>query len=275
MMKTFKNISIILFLCIFLLGINGWAQIKPNNEWVKNPATNLFSLEQDKTLEKDLIKAKQNKLIGRIDLQKTTKDLFSADEQTRLNAVDIYSYIPDNSNIIKLENMLINDPSAEVRNQCAKSLVMLDSKSSIPVLILALNDENRDVKIQATLALAALGEKEKCSIVIDSLWNNGSADAPLYSCHLAFLDLATPDAISKLKYDANSVDKYIAIDASIILAQLGLYEEEFPLLKSKLTDDDKYIRMAALRGLAYIGTDNAIELIKSKLDDRKRAESIE
>ncbi|MDP3149058.1 MAG: FISUMP domain-containing protein [Ignavibacteria bacterium] len=273
-----KNLVIIL-LTILSFMANVYAQIRTDEEWVKNPATNIYSLEQDKKFEKSLLKEKQNKLIGKINLETIAQGLYSADELTKLNAADILSYVPGNAYILKLEDLLLNDPSAEVRYQCAKSLLILDSKSSIHVLILALNDINRNVKIQVALALAALGEKEKCAAVIDLLWNNGDADAPLYSCHLAFLDLATPDAFNKLIYDLNNTDKYIAIDAAIILAQLGYYKEAFPFLKSRLNDNDKYIRMAALRGLAYIGTNNAIELIKSKLNDdenmvRERASSI-
>jgi|GEM_PF-4891246 len=274
-----KKYVFLILLTILTFGGNGWAQIRTEEEWVKNPETNIYSFEQDQKYEKILLKEKQKKIIGKLDLETIAKGLYSEDKLTKINTADILSYIPENTYILKMEDMLLNDPSDEVRYQCANSLLILDSKSSIPVLILALNDINRNVKLQVALALAVLGEKEKCASVIDLLWNNGNADAPLYTCHLVFLYLATPDAINKLTYDLNSIDKYIAIDAAIILAQLGYYKEAFPFLKSRLNDNDKYLRMAALRGLAYIGTNNAIELIKSKLNDnenmvRERASSI-
>lgn len=227
----------------------------------------IYSLVQDKKYEKELIKEQHDKLVDKINLDNVARSLKSNEEQERLNAIKTLSYFPENIFIPLIEKLLLNDQSSEVRGQCAVTLQLLDSKSSIPSLILSLNDQDRNVKIFATLALAALGEKEKCSVSVNSLWNSGSPDAPFYSCHMAFRDLATPDAINKLIYDLNNTDKFIAIDAAIILAQLGHSNEAFPFLEQSLNHVDEYIRMAAIRGLAYIGDQNSLKLIKSKIDD--------
>ena len=239
----------------------------------------MYSLEQDKKYEKELLKEQHDKLVDKINLDSVSLKLSSNIEQERINAVKILSYFPDNSYILIIEKLLLNDPSPEVRGQCAVALQLLESKSSISALIKALNDQDRNVKIFSTLALAALGEKEKSFTIADSLWNNGKSDAPFYSCHMAFRDIDTSEAADRLIYDLNNNDKFVAIDAAIILAQLEHSEEAFPFLDQSLSHDDKYIRMAALRGLAYIGDQKSLELIKSRINDpnnlvRERVNSI-
>jgi HEAT repeat protein len=245
----------------------------------KNPARNIYSLDHDRRINKELIENQRNKLLDKVDFQKVSINLHSNDEQERLNAVKTLSYLPGNRFIPLIETLLLNDLSAEVRGKCAIALQILDSKSSISSLILALNDQDRNVRIYSILALAALGEKEKCSAALDLLWNNGISEAPFYSCHIAFRDLDTPDAINNLIFDLDNKDKYIAIDAAIILAQLGHSKEAFPFLEQSLYHDDKYIRMAALSGLAYIGDQKSLELIHLRINDpdnlvKERANSI-
>lgn len=258
MMKT----AIVIILSVALTNLYSVGQNS-----VKISSANMYSLEQDRKFEKDLIKERKNKLVGKVDIEKQALNLHSNVEQERIQAIELLGYFPYNEYITSIEKLLLNDQSAEVRVQCAKSLRILDSKGSIPSLIVALNDQDRNVRIFSLLTLAALGEKEKSSVAVTSLWNKGDPSAPLYSCHLVFRDLATSDAIQKLIYDLKNTDKFIAIDAAIILAQLGCSKEAYPFLKKSLIDDDKYIRMAALLGLGYIGDRNSLLLIKSKIND--------
>ncbi len=237
-----------------------------NTGSVANRIGKKYSLWQDKKFEKELLIEQHDKLIDKVNLKDVLQDLKSEKEQVRLNAVKTLKYFPEINSIPLIQKLLLNDNSAEVRGQCAVTLQLLNSKGSIPSLILALNDHDRNVKI-FVLALAALDEKEKCFAIVDSLWDSGKPDAPYYSCHIAFRDLATPSAISKLVYDLDNTDKFVAIDAAIILAQLNHSKEAFPLLEQSLSNNDKYIRIAALRGLAYIGDQSSIKLIKSKIDD--------
>ena len=261
-MKT----KITLILILALMSLYGVGQVIIDKECVKDTATNIYSLEQDKKVENNLITAKQIKLNGKVDITKIGKNLYSTDEQTRLNAVDILRYFPTNPYIQKLEEMLLNDISNEVKYHCAKALHCLNSTNSISVLINALKTDDDQLKMEIALALAALGEKTECFKTLEYLGKSGERNIIL-NTHLGYLDLGTNEAIEKLKSDLSDSNSYISVDAAIILAELGYFKEAYSVLKSKLTDEDKYIRMAALRGLAYIGTDNAIELIKEKLDD--------
>ena len=89
----------------------------------------------------------------------------------------------------------------------------------------------------------------------------------MLDAHLGYLELANDDAETALKSDLLNQNPYVSVDAAIMLAELRFYKEAFPTLKSKLFDQDKYIRICALRGLAYVGNDESISLIKSMLQD--------
>jgi HEAT repeat protein len=245
----------------------------------EDKAAKVYSLENDLKYEKSLLSRQQEKLTGKVDLRETGRNLNSNYYRIRVQAIEILGYFPGNEFIPVIENLLLNDSSAEARCQSAKSLRMLESKASVPQLIQALNDRDTNVKIFSALGLACLGEKEKCSEAVNKLWNNGNKNAPLYSCHQIFLYLNTPDAVDKLKFDLKNSDGYIAIDAAIILAQLGHSTEPFPFLENSLKDKNASIRRAAMRGLAYLGDQRSLNLIKSMKNDednlvRERATSI-
>jgi len=263
--KIMKTTFIILFLCFLNFNNIGFAQ-KIKSEWVKNPSTNFYSLQHDQEIEKDLIKEKQRKLYKINELMKIANDLKSEDEGLRINAVDLLSYTADIMYLSKIEEMLQNDSSAEVKYQCARSIHRFNSKSSIPFLIMALQINDNQLKMEIALALAALGEKTECLKIFEELTKIGERNFIL-DAHLGYLDLATVDAVDNLKNDLPDNDPYISVDAAIILAQLGYFKESYPTLKSKLLHQDKYVRMASLRGLAYSGTNNAIKLIKGEISD--------
>jgi len=261
-MKT-KIIFFTILICF--LGIYNIC-LAQKNEWIKNPATNLYSLEQDKKVGEALKKEQQAKYQGGTDIALIAMELLSPDESKRINAVDYLTYLIDNPYIKTIEEMLLNDPSDGVKQQCAKSLHCMNSNNSIPVLVMALRTGNTQLKMEIALALAALGEKTESIKILEELGKSDDRNISMKT-HLGYLDLATNEAVKLLKAGLINQDSYISVDAAIMLTQLGYFEESFPILKSKLQDQDGTIRMAALRGLAYCGTDSAIQLIKEASDD--------
>ncbi|GHT33700.1 hypothetical protein FACS189434_08490 [Bacteroidia bacterium] len=232
--------------------------VKPNK---------IYSLENDKRHEKELMQQERLRFAPKFNAEQVRKNLKSTDVQERLGAVETAGYFPESNLTAEVENLLITDYSVEVRQQCAQTLQMIGDKNSIPTLVVALKDSDRNVRIFSTLALASLGEKEESSVAVKELWNNGSNNAPFYSCHFIFRDLATTEAINCLSADLNNADKFVAVDAAITLAQIGQSAKAFPFLQQVLTDNDQYIRMAALRGLAYIGDAVSLGLIQTRIND--------
>jgi HEAT repeat protein len=260
------------FLALTLVGLNIWGQIStqtqntPINDWIKNPATSTYSFKYEKKMKENFYKQNQKKYASNVDVNQVIKDLKSSNEEQRLSAVRILGLLPKNSQTSKLENLLVNDPSFSVRLECAKSLKLLKSTKSIPVLIKELKTQNTQLKIEITLTLASLGEKKESFKALQELGRKGEWKIIL-DTHLGYLDLATNEAIAKLKSDLVDSNDYVSVDAAIVLAELGYFKESFPCLKLKLTNPDKFIRMSALRGLAYIGNSHSIDLIRSMLND--------
>jgi HEAT repeat protein len=190
----------------------------------------------------------------------------------------LLGYVGDDLSRRKIENILLTDSSDEVRIACAKALVTMRSIKSQPGLFKALNDKNEQVKIWSSITLALIGEKKK-SLDFFKKYYFGTAPIPYSSCHIGFLYIGTSDVKPYLLKDLNNSDPNIAIDAAIILAQIGYFQDAFSFLRKNLLHSDKYIRMAALRGLAYIGDLSSKQLITSMLNDpeslvRERASSI-
>jgi len=261
-MKT----KLILVSVLCFIGINSWSQNKTNKEWIKNPITSTYSLKYEQTMKEDLYKQNQQKYASNVDMQAIDRDIKSVNEERRLSAIKILGLIPISDQISKIEDLLVNDPSLDVRIECAKSLKYLNSTNSIPQLIKALQTNDAQLKLYVSLTLAALGEKKECLKTLTEIGKYGDRNTVL-NTHIGYLDIATDEAIIKLKTDLSNENPYISVDAAIVLSELGYSEVAFPILKEKLSDEDKYIRLAAMRGLAYIGNDNSLELIRNMLSD--------
>jgi len=261
-----KTRALSLLLVFSFIDVIGWGQTKTSNEWIKNPMVSSFTLNREQELRDDLMKQNQIKILSNIDLQTLAQDVNSQDVERRLSAIKILGQIPLNNQISNIEKLLVSDPSFDVREECAKSLKYLKSTSSIPLLLKQLETSENQLRFEIALTLAALGEKDECLKTLVEVGKTRKRDIVL-NTHIGYLDIATPKAIEILKSDLFDVNAYISVDAAIDLSILGQYEMAFPILKNKLLDEDKYIRMAAMRGLAYIGNDNSIELIKSMEND--------
>ena len=227
----------------------------------------VYSLEYERNQEKELVQQERSLLLPEYNLEKLKGNLKSTNEMERLDAVEMTGYFPESNLISEVENLLLSDQSAAVRQQCAQTLKLLDAKQSIPALISALDDTDRNVRIFSALALAALGEKEKCVEFANILWKNGNNDNSWFYCQDIFRDAATSTAINNLVDELNCSDQNIAVGAAICLAQIEQSTKAISFLRQSLYNSDKYIRMAALRGLAYIGNETSLELVKSCIND--------
>lgn len=165
-----------------------------------------------------------------------------------------------------LEKLLLEDPASNVRAECATALTAFESIDSCPVLIEALEDSVNEVQLAAALALAALGDTTYCVSVLERLSKLEDKKFRLKVLK-GFKDIKTERAIQDLRNAMNDKDPQVAVGAAIRLAELGYCEYAFPTLKKLLTNSNKYIRSAAMRGLAEIGDATSLQLIKGMLHD--------
>ena len=259
--KMKKNILLLLFLLVYLTtSAQDYAQ---NNSEIQDKP---FSLKIDKKTDEEIIKQTRAKILKGTAVSDIILNARSTNLKNKLQAIEHLGYAANSEGRLLLETYLLYDKSVEVRIASAQALGRLRSVNSKKSLIKALEDKNRNVKTYAALALSFIGEKSECFNFFSKFYEAGE-DIPFYSCHIGFTYIASPQVRPFLVHDLNNQDTFIAVDAAIILAQLGFYSDATPVLKKFLSHSDKYIRMAALRGLAYIGDKNALELISSIIDD--------
>jgi HEAT repeat protein len=237
-----------------------------------------ISLEADKNANKAIALQINKNILKNNRINNILLEAQNANEGKRLEAIEKLGYINNEKGRILLEKYVLKDSSIDIRLECIKSLGVLQSVKSKNTLILALKDTVQNIKIYAAFALALLGEKEECFKVFKELWNKNE-NVPYYSCHQGFLYIGTPEVKPFLIQDLQNKDQFVAIDAAIILAEIGYGEDAIPFIKKSLEHSDKYMRMAALRSLSYIGDNNSINLIKSMTADednlvRERTTSI-
>lgn len=261
-MKTY------LFLCIsaVLLAPHLFGQDQVSKEWMKNPATIIYSLQADRAAREAHYQLCQKDYAGNVDFIKLTSDLNSLDSNVRIGSIKILGLIPENSLIVQLEDLLISDPSVSVKMECAKALRLLKSSRSVNALIAGLTTDHRRLKLECALSLASLGEKTMSLDALLDLRKSGDRNLIL-DTHLGYLDIATVSAVEILKQDLINGNSYISVSAGIILAELGYFRESYPTLKASLSDPDKFVRIAAMRGLAYIGNDLSVDLIRNMRND--------
>jgi HEAT repeat protein len=236
-----------------------------------------YSFQLDKDRESSTIQTERVHILKQKSLNSINSSLQSKDLNIKLNAIEELGYLTDKKARILLELYLINDSSIDIRIASAKALAIIQSEKSIPVLVEALNDKNRNVGIYSAFALAVIGEKDRSFTFFSSLYEK--VNIPYYSCHEGFLYIGTQAIQKYLISDMRNPDKFVAVDAAIVLAKRGFNTDAFPALVIFASNNDRYVRMAALDGLSYIGDNESLALIKSKLNDtdklvRDRAQTI-
>ena len=260
------KIKKLLVLVFVVIGISLFAQVGNDKQWIKSSSTFKYSLDYEKKVSADFYLQNQRRYNIKIDTVGIVNSIKSGDEKKRLNAVKLLGLIPGNNQIHDIEYLLVQDTSYAVQTECVKSLKLLGSTSSIPVLIKALQMNDPQLRLEIALSLAALGEKTESLKVLKQTAKAGDRNVVL-NTQQGYLDIANKDAIELLKTDLSDLNPYVSVNAAVLLGDLKDYEAAYPVLKVRLSDSDRYIRMAALRGLAYIGSSGSLVLIKGMLND--------
>jgi HEAT repeat protein len=166
----------------------------------------------------------------------------------------------------------LQNTNSEVRSAAMHALAYIKAECSEEFLSIALNDEDRYVRIQALRLLARRVPRNEALVqpIIEIL--NSEKD-----CHLiigAMLALVkhgdqyTADVlIPFLNHDSTSIKRIVAY-------QLGELKNEstFMPLIGLLGDEDRSVRMAAFEALAKIGDKRAIEPIVNLLHKEETSE---
>jgi HEAT repeat protein len=253
-------------------------QVNAQNIQTSRSNKNPFSLEEDLKFEQSIINTERTKLLKSITPMQLMPDLKGKNQELKIRAIQLMGYVADEKGRKEIEDLLLSDGSDEVRIACARALVVMRTPNSKYSLIKALKDRNEEVRIWSAITLSLIGEKIESFKFFANYYSNGYS-IPYSSCHIGFLYIGTDATRNYLLRDTNNPNLNISVGAAIILAQLGFHSDAFPVLKNHLTNSDKYIRMAALRGLAYIGDSPSLQLVQFMINDeeplvKERATSI-
>jgi len=270
-MKTFLTLTILILFSTLLVGQNTTTKLDSTKQ---NP----YSLKNDLLFEQKMIQAKRESLSNKLSWQSIYHDINSNDFNKKLQAVYYMGYLGGVDDIKTIGQILESSLDKSVKLACIQALNSIRSPACIPVLLKSLNDHDEEVRINSAINLTLCGEKNE-SFAFFKNYYDSSCTIPYYSCHIGFLYIANEYVRPYLVNDLNNPDIFIAIDAAIVLAQIGFGNNSFFFLKSSLNHQDKYVRMAALRGLAYIGDEESILCIQTLISDSeplvsKRAKKI-
>lgn len=119
-----------------------------------------------------LIEHGEDALVSTIEIMKT------GSLKAREMAIQVLAGLPAKASIIALEHALIEDESAWVRIPATEALANIGSKSSVPTLIRALQDEHRDVYDAVVIALNQIGTLEGIQAIADNPYHDREKKTP-------------------------------------------------------------------------------------------------
>ncbi len=212
--------------------------------------------------------------------------LYESDPDIRIFAVDILGNIKSIMVVKPLCDILSSDPDPNVRSQAAISLGKIGYLEAVPCLENALGDEEW-VRFAAIEALKRLGSEASAEVLINHLGKGSDLiDAAIIDA-LAEMGKVrmVPSLLNKLETDNIPLRNKI-IQALVTLmgsrtlellseGQRNRFED---YLIEALSDEDRDVQVAALKGLSCIKNDRAARAIldfAAELDEEKDEELLE
>ncbi len=212
--------------------------------------------------------------------------LYEEEPDIRIFAVDILGYIKSIMVVKPLCDILVSDPDPNVRSQAAISLGKVGYMEAVPCLEKALEDEEW-VRFAAIEALKRIGSDASAEILINYLGKGSDLiDAAIIDALAEMGKIRlVPSLLNKLDTDNIPLRNKI-IQALVTLLgsrtlevlnekQRNKFEE---YLIEALSDEDREVQIAALRGLSCIKTERVAEAIlnfAATLDEEKDEDLLE
>ncbi len=225
-----------------------------------------YSLEKDldnrrSFWEQERIKSPSDSLINKV-----LYTLRNGNEDEIMNCFQLYIRKIDNRSILDLlDSLYLTTDSEMVMKEISSTLRFHDYKEFIPDLIIVLEYRSVMIRYNAACTLAALGEKEHCLQTLREVWDSVNWQKK-QGINRALRNIGSAESIDWLIKNTKDEHTYVGCGAAICLAQIGYYNEAFPVLKDMLLIDER--KVGAINGLAYIGDKKSLELIKSMIYDK-------
>lgn len=236
---------------------------------------NLINLSDNYTKE-ELIKI-YNYLMGTVYNPKVLMKLISLSDRYR-----------DPSSLEVLTNLLLMrinlentsydfDDLINVRVMCAKAIANIKDTSVVGSLLYCLNNKNENYKVRLACAdaLGKIGDKYAVAPLIEVMKDEEEKSVYLKESAVSALGIlgdssAIDPLVSILEAKQGFLDKFSFLKERIIeaLGKLNVSDKKiFKALKRSLYDTSPMVRINAIEALMNSGEEEAIELIRSVLND--------
>ncbi|PSO70148.1 MAG: hypothetical protein BRC37_16215, partial [Cyanobacteria bacterium QH_3_48_40] len=198
---------------------------------------------------------------------------------------DISNYLTDNSQVllrgkivealraIRSEEaailliMAMKDEDKNVREKASEALEKIGSEEEFSPLIIALKDENIDVRNRAVIALEKIGgEKVVQPLTLALKYEDKDVRQRAV---FALERIRSEKAVQSLTLALKDEDKYVRQRAVIALEKIGSEKVVQPLIIA-LKDEDKYVRRRAVFALGNIGGKEAVQPLIVALKDEDK-----
>jgi len=161
----------------------------------------------------------------------------------------------------------LQNEDSDIRSQATTALKALSSTSAIPVLHQALKDESFNVRWQAVAALEDLGSAEAISTLFQALQNKNPHVRMRAAESLGAL--ALPKAIPALLKALQDEKSEVRQKAAYALGDLGSAEVIPALLEVLQNEDSFVVRECAAHALGNLGSAEAIPTLLEALKDEE------
>jgi HEAT repeat protein len=153
---------------------------------------------------------------------------------------------------------LLNSPDPETRTMALKAIENMNLPCDVlmPLLRKAMEDEDMDVRLRASVQLLRCGDKG-LKLYIGAL-NKAHGDEKA-SMLLALRGIKRRDVLKVLVENLQSQEPQVRWAAQVAVASFGV--DALPLLKGLLKHQDEKMRIGALNALMQIGGEEAVEAI--------------
>jgi len=198
------------------------------------------------------------------------------DEKAKYNYLRTISFFQCEEAFNFLETQIKTNPSETDRCNAIMFLAWMLNPDYLPCILEYAKKSRLSIQEKSAIATAfmafgihnsSLDLKEQAIKILDEICD----DAPpqiLASCILNYFSLGGDVAIKF--FTAQLQQEEFKLYAALFLAQLGEHEQTFPIFAATLSSDDEYEVHMAIMGLAFIGTEEAIQLLSNISPEENR-----
>lgn len=198
------------------------------------------------------------------------------DANEKYNAMRALSFFQCGESYAFLENQIKRSLNETDRCQAIMFLAWMMNPDYLPIIMKYAQRKNLSVQEKAAVATAFMvfgvhgttpDLKERAITMLDEICYDAPVNV-LATCILNYFNIGDSSAVTF--FTSHLENEEFKLYAAVFLAELGEYEQTFPIFAAALNSDDEYELHTAVLGLEEIGTDEAVALIENLPPEKYR-----